>query len=295
LIVLTAGTLLSGCVTSNGNNLLLDTVGPPMSQLTTMSSISTNGTLLVYSAYRRNADFNSRDPYRQEYSDCEFSTTEGRLQQRVRNNSGTELQNVVLVTFPAGKYQVKARANDYGFVTVPVKFREMSNLQPGGTSAQIRERVISARQIQQARFADKPKVTCNTRMAVFPLPHCPSRNPRDLSHFGLGQVRFKALRKEVVAQGFDIDWNQLSRAKSLQWTVKNCHHSSLCNSQQLTQPPLARSVPLSRFTPRVGRAVWAGKNLARKVRACLDKAMPTKASVQTTVHAPCTQCGRMHS
>jgi hypothetical protein len=72
-------------------------------------------------------------------------------------------------------------------------------------------------------------------LAVFPLPHCPRRNPRDLSHFGLGQVRFKALQKEVVTQGFDIDWNQLSNAKSLQRTVKNSHHSSLCNSQQLTR------------------------------------------------------------
>ena len=46
----------------------------------------------------------------------------------------------------------------------PVKFREMSGAQPGETSAQIRERVIAARQRQHARFAGKPKVTCNARM-----------------------------------------------------------------------------------------------------------------------------------
>jgi magnesium chelatase family protein len=46
----------------------------------------------------------------------------------------------------------------------PVKFREMANAQPGETSAQIRERVIAARKIQQARFADKPKISCNARM-----------------------------------------------------------------------------------------------------------------------------------
>ncbi len=50
-------------------------------------------------------------------------------------------------------------------IEVPqVKFREMSSAQPGETSAQIRDRVIIARQRQTARFASKPKVTCNARM-----------------------------------------------------------------------------------------------------------------------------------
>jgi magnesium chelatase family protein len=50
-------------------------------------------------------------------------------------------------------------------IEVPqVKFREMSGGQPGETSAQIRERVIAARERQHARFAGKPKVTCNARM-----------------------------------------------------------------------------------------------------------------------------------
>jgi magnesium chelatase family protein len=46
----------------------------------------------------------------------------------------------------------------------PVKFREMSAVQTGESSAQIRERVIAARKVQHARFAAKPKVTCNARM-----------------------------------------------------------------------------------------------------------------------------------
>jgi magnesium chelatase family protein len=50
-------------------------------------------------------------------------------------------------------------------VEVPqVKFREISGDKTGETSAQIRERVIIARQRQHARFADKPKITCNARM-----------------------------------------------------------------------------------------------------------------------------------
>ena len=46
----------------------------------------------------------------------------------------------------------------------PVKFREISGEKTGETSAEIRARVIAARQRQQARFAPKPKITCNARM-----------------------------------------------------------------------------------------------------------------------------------
>jgi magnesium chelatase family protein len=50
-------------------------------------------------------------------------------------------------------------------VEVPqVKFREMSGERTGETSAQIRERVIKAREIQHRRFAHKPKITCNARI-----------------------------------------------------------------------------------------------------------------------------------
>ena len=52
-------------------------------------------------------------------------------------------------------------------IEVPaVKFREMASTQPGETSAQIRERVIAARQLQTTRFASRPKVTCNARMGA---------------------------------------------------------------------------------------------------------------------------------
>jgi hypothetical protein len=122
LLALLTAALLSGCVTGRSpNSLVLDPVGPamlPPFQMT--SSVSTNGTLVVYSAYRRNADFNARDPYRPEYSDYEIFFEDGQLQQRIHNNTGTILQDVVPVGLPAGKYQVKARANGYGFVIIPV-------------------------------------------------------------------------------------------------------------------------------------------------------------------------------
>jgi magnesium chelatase family protein len=48
----------------------------------------------------------------------------------------------------------------------PVKFREISAERTGETSAQIRARVIAARQRQQKRFASRPKVSCNARMGT---------------------------------------------------------------------------------------------------------------------------------
>jgi len=50
-------------------------------------------------------------------------------------------------------------------VEVPaVKFRDMTNERPAEGSAQIRQRVIAARQRQQDRFKSRPKLTCNARM-----------------------------------------------------------------------------------------------------------------------------------
>jgi len=46
----------------------------------------------------------------------------------------------------------------------PVKFREISGDKTGETSAEIRARVIGARQRQQTWFAHKPKITCNARL-----------------------------------------------------------------------------------------------------------------------------------
>ena len=51
-------------------------------------------------------------------------------------------------------------------IEVPVvKFRDITAGKSGETSAQVRERVIAARKRQQERFATKPKITCNARMA----------------------------------------------------------------------------------------------------------------------------------
>jgi len=58
-------------------------------------------------------------------------------------------------------------------IEVPaVKFRDMANAPAGESSAQIRARVIAARKLQQARFASKPKITCNARMGPRELKQC---------------------------------------------------------------------------------------------------------------------------
>jgi magnesium chelatase family protein len=46
----------------------------------------------------------------------------------------------------------------------PVKFREITGDRIGETSAQIRERVVAARQRQITRFKNRPQITCNARM-----------------------------------------------------------------------------------------------------------------------------------
>ena len=115
--IVAAGLLLAGCATGK-SGMTLDTVGPVSTPPAAISS--TNGTLVVYSAYEVSADFNSRDPYHPEYSDYRIFTPDGKLLQRVHNNSGTILQDPMSVELPAGKYSVIARANGYGYVTVPV-------------------------------------------------------------------------------------------------------------------------------------------------------------------------------
>src|SRR5579862_4151229 len=51
----------------------------------------------------------------------------------------------------------------------PVRFREISDTQNGESSAAIRERVVAARRKQQARFREKPKITCNARIRAFDI------------------------------------------------------------------------------------------------------------------------------
>jgi hypothetical protein len=110
LIVIMAVALLSGCATRK-NEPVLDTVGPASDQ--PLAANSTNGTLVVYSAYDVNADFAGRDRRSPVYSDYKIFTTDGQMLQKVHNNTGTILQDPVAVELSPGKYHVVAHANGY--------------------------------------------------------------------------------------------------------------------------------------------------------------------------------------
>lgn len=65
-------------------------------------------------------------------------------------------------------------------IEVPlVKFRDITSEKTGETSAQVRERVVAARQRQHTRFANKPKISCNARMGSRELKtYCEIDPPR---------------------------------------------------------------------------------------------------------------------
>jgi magnesium chelatase family protein len=80
-------------------------------------------------------------------------------------------------------------------VEVPqVKFREISGEKTGETSSQIRERVITARQRQQKRFAHKPKITCNARLGSKELKEfCAlDETTKELLKSAMSQLNFSA-------------------------------------------------------------------------------------------------------
>ncbi len=80
-------------------------------------------------------------------------------------------------------------------IEVPVvKFREISGAKPGETSAEIRARVITARERQQKRFAAKPKVRCNARMGSRELKaYCAIDEPTlELLKFAMADMHLSA-------------------------------------------------------------------------------------------------------
>ncbi len=80
-------------------------------------------------------------------------------------------------------------------VEVPaVKFREMAGEKTGETSAEIRARVIAARQRQQTRFTHKPKITCNARMGSKELKEFCALDdePKELLKLAMTELNFSA-------------------------------------------------------------------------------------------------------
>jgi magnesium chelatase family protein len=80
-------------------------------------------------------------------------------------------------------------------IEVPqVKFREISETGNGEASSAIRERVVAARKKQQARFREKPKITCNARMGPRELKqHCDlSEQTKELLKFAMADLNLSA-------------------------------------------------------------------------------------------------------
>ena len=53
---------------------------------------------------------------------------------------------------------------DLQIEVVPVSFEEMSDAHPAEASEAIRRRVVNARNIQEARYANEPGIYCNAQM-----------------------------------------------------------------------------------------------------------------------------------
>src|ERR1039458_9367579 len=80
-------------------------------------------------------------------------------------------------------------------VEVPqVKFRDISSERTGEDSAAIRQRVMAARQSQQARFAHKRTITCNARMGPRELKtFCPLEDTtKELLKFAMSDLNLSA-------------------------------------------------------------------------------------------------------
>lgn len=108
---------LAGCAGMK-SGLVLDTVGPiPGSSA---PSTTGQGTLIVYSAYQVNANFESQNPTRRQHSDYKLLDQDKKPLERIHNVTGDIIQDALPVNLAPGKYFVVARSNGYGIVTVPV-------------------------------------------------------------------------------------------------------------------------------------------------------------------------------
>jgi hypothetical protein len=92
ICALATSTMLSGCATQE-SGFSIATVGPVPTGF--KATGSANGTLVVYSAYKRNADFNSSDPNRPEHSDYKILNADGSLLCKVHNIPKTIFEDAV--------------------------------------------------------------------------------------------------------------------------------------------------------------------------------------------------------
>jgi hypothetical protein len=115
LALLSGIVFLQGCA-SFQNGLILDAVGPAPDGYRLPGP---NGVLVVYSAFDQYAHFNG-SLYRRYHSDYKILAEDGKLLQTVHNDLGGVTQDPLRVELQSNRYRIVARANGYGWVTVPV-------------------------------------------------------------------------------------------------------------------------------------------------------------------------------
>src|SRR5579859_1101798 len=112
--------LISGCA-FNGQPAVLNAVGRSPQALAGVPK----GTLVVYSSYDPNPDFN--------YT---LFSSQGKVLQTVYHNTGGVIERPAQVELPVGGYRVMAWAKGYQTVTVPVVILrdQVTTVQLGGSS-----------------------------------------------------------------------------------------------------------------------------------------------------------------
>jgi hypothetical protein len=112
-----AAVLIStGCAHTQG--IVLQQVGPaPITQYKKANADSAKqGSLVVYSAWQKTG---TDDPEHDHHSSYDILKGDAVLR-HVRNYFNPMLEEPIKVPLPAGNYQVRARAQGYGYVSVPV-------------------------------------------------------------------------------------------------------------------------------------------------------------------------------
>ena len=112
----------------------------------------------------------------------------------------------------------------------PVKFREISGDRTGENSAQIRERVVAARQRQHERFKDKPKITCNARMG-----------PKELKAFCELDEATKELLKSAMAD-LNLSARAYDRILKVARTIADLAASEKISSDHISEAIQYRSL-----------------------------------------------------
>lgn len=112
----------------------------------------------------------------------------------------------------------------------PVKFREMSGEANGESSAQIRGRVVTARQRQHARFKDRPKIPCNARMG-----------PKELKQFCGLEEQAKGMLQMAMAD-LNLSARAYDRILKVARTIADLADAEHITSEHLSEAIQYRSL-----------------------------------------------------